>query len=206
MIKNIVFDIGNVLVEYNSQECAKKMGISIQRVNQAHDILVKEKTTKKKIYREYLNGNVVVEEILQYLKKEYPNFEKEFDILLLKEISKDAVIEIKEHTNLLKELSNQYHIYLLSNIVKETFENIQEKLDFLNHIQGGIYSYQEHVSKPERKIYEILIKKYQLTPSETIFIDDKEKNVEVANNMGMIGIQYQKGITNLREKLGGLLE
>lgn len=200
MIKNIVFDIGDVLVGYNPEKYIKQNDMKIERVNKANDILIKDNN-----WREYLNGNIKVEKLVQYFEERYPELKKEFKVLLLKKYNKYILYEVKANTTLLKELSNKYHIYLLSNITKETFENIKIEYDFMQYIKGGVYSYQEHLSKPEPKIYQKLIEKYQLNPSETIYIDDRKKNIEISKKLGMIGIQYEEGIS-LKEKLGGILD
>lgn len=200
MVKNIVFDIGDVLVEYSPEKYVRKIGISQLSLNKANDILIKDKR-----WREYLNGNIEVNKLLLYFKEENPELEKEFEILLLKEHNGNILHEINENTNLLKELSEKYQIYLLSNITKETFESIQEQFDFVHYIKGGVYSYIEHISKPEKKIYETLIERYQLNSNETIYIDDRKKNIEAINDTGIIGIQYKKG-KSLRKELGGILD
>ena len=57
--------------------------------------------------------------------------------------------------------------------------NINEIFD------GGIYSYQEHLIKPDYNIYNLLLRKFNLNKTETIFFDDKEKNVIAANKVGI---------------------
>ena len=121
MIKNIVFDIGAVLVGYNPNDYAVKNNMSIDKLNKAHDILVHTKE-----WREYLDGNIENQEILDNLIKNNPEFSDEYKLLILKENNEHITYEIKENTKLLKELSNEYNIYLLSNITKETMESFKE--------------------------------------------------------------------------------
>ena len=199
MIKNIVFDIGAVLVGYNPNDYAVKNNMSIDKLNKAHDILVH---TKER--REYLDGNIENQEILDNLIKNNPEFSDEYKLLILKENNEHITYEIKENTKLLKELSNEYNIYLLSNITKETMESFKEIYDFVKNTKGGVYSYEAHIGKPNRKIYDLLFSKYNLNPNECIFIDDKLHNIEMANELGMIGIQYTN-YNKLVKKLGGKL-
>ncbi len=199
MIKNIVFDIGAVLVGYNPNDYAVKNNMSIDKLNKAHDILVHTKE-----WREYLDGNIENQEILDNLIKNNPEFSDEYKLLILKENNEHITYEIKENTKLLKELSNEYNIYLLSNITKETMESFKEIYDFVKNTKGGVYSYEAHIGKPNRKIYDLLFSKYNLNPNECIFIDDKLHNIEMANELGMIGIQYTN-YNELVKKLGGKL-
>ena len=75
-----------------------------------------------------------------------------------------------------------------------------EKFEFRNKIQGGIYSFKEHISKPDKRIFESLINAYSINPEETVYIDDKEKNIATANELGFRGIQC-KLEDNLEELL-----
>lgn len=55
----------------------------------------------------------------------------------------------------------------------------------LEDFDGGAYSFQEHLKKPNPAFFEVLLNHYRLDPSETIFFDDREKNVVAAQNLGM---------------------
>ncbi len=200
MIKNIVFDIGAVLVGYNPNNYAVKNNISVDNLNKAHDILVHTKE-----WREYLDGNIQNKEILDNLIKNNPEFSDEYKLLLLKENTEYITYQIKENTKLLNELSNKYNIYLLSNITKETMESFKEIYNFVEDTKGGVYSYEAHIGKPNKKIYDLLFSKYSLKPNECIFIDDKLRNVEKANELGMRGILYTN-YKNLINELGGILD
>lgn len=199
MTKNIIFDIGGVLVNYYPDEYIQKLGMNINKIEEANQILIKD--TK---WREYLNGNIKVEEMLRFFAKEHYELRKEYEILLQKDHQPNILYEIKQNTQILTQLSKKYDIYLLSNITKETFESIQEKFPFAKYINGGVYSYQEHISKPEKKIYQILLDRYSINPNETIYIDDKIKNVKIAVEMKMNGIHYKED-TDLKDQLGGYL-
>lgn len=189
MIKNFIFDIGDVLVSYSSTLYAANHGISADKLEKANQILIKEN-----MWRKYLNGLAKVNKLLDYLIKSYPNYTEEFKILLERKYQSELFFLIEENVKLLKQLKEQGHaIYLLSNITKETLEVINENYDFVKWVDGGVFSYQEHISKPNKEIYTTLLSRYSLIPKETIFIDDRKKNVEVANELGMIGIQYEKG-------------
>ena len=69
---------------------------------------------------------------------------------------------------------------------------------------GGILSYTEHMIKPDREIYDLLVERYNLTPSKTVFIDDTPVNVEAAKNYGWKGIVFKdyKQVKEELEELG----
>lgn len=198
MIKNIVFDIGDVLIDFNPYKYADRIGVSSVRVNEANTILIRSEE-----WRKYLDGNILLEDLIQHFIGKYPEYEREFKLVLEKDDVKESIFEITENVELLKKLSKDYNIYLLSNIAKESLECISEKYNFVTYVKGGVYSYKVHVSKPNKEIYKILLNKYNITPEETIYIDDKEKNVEMARKLKMIGITY-KG-KSIIEEIGGIL-
>lgn len=195
MIKNIVFDIGGVLIEYEYSFYANK--ISMPQLKEIEKIIVKEPQ-----WREYLNGKLKVGELVRYLENKYPTRKKEINIWLGKEYQKEFIFLIEENIKILQELKQMhYNIYLLSNLTKETFEILEEQYQITKRVTGAIYSYQENCSKPDKKIYQILLERYQLNPKETLFIDDAKKNVEVAQALGMIGIQYQDNLKKEIQKI-----
>ena len=63
--------------------------------------------------------------------------------------------------------------------------------DFLMDFNGGAYSFIEHERKPHKEIYLKLINKYDLNPSESVFFDDRLKNVLSARDLGMQAIEFK---------------
>ena len=74
--------------------------------------------------------------------------------------------------------------------------------DFFKYFEGGIISAEAKASKPDSRIYKILIDKYSLVPEECLFIDDLEINVKAAEQTGMKGLITfgQIGISDEIEK------
>ena len=93
---------------------------------------------------------------------------------------------IKANFEYIKNLKKKgYRLYLLTNITEDSYNYIKNLIDINKIFDGGIYSYQEHLIKPDYDIYNLLINKFNLNKSETIFFDDKEKNVIAANEVGI---------------------
>lgn len=89
---------------------------------------------------------------------------------------------------------------LLSNFHDLAFKHVTKKYDFFSDFDGGVVSYEENMLKPENEIYKHIIKKYELEPSECIFIDDTKENVDGAVENGLYGI-YLKNLETLEEEL-----
>jgi putative hydrolase of the HAD superfamily len=96
-----------------------------------------------------------------------------------------------------------YKIYILSNIPIDFLKNMQSKEfsskllsqnypDILKESDGQIYSCNEHLAKPDVKIYLRLLKKFNLDPKESVFIDDTIKNIEGAEKAGILGVLCKK--------------
>ena len=79
-------------------------------------------------------------------------------------------------------------VLYLSNYSKHTMESNPGALDFLPYMDGGIFSCDVRINKPDPRIYQLLIDKYNLDPGTCIYIDDKQTNVDVAVGLGMKGI------------------
>ena len=105
----------------------------------------------------------------------------------------------------IKELKQKgYGVYYLSNMPAVAIRDCADDLKFIEETDGGILSYREQIIKPEPAIYRLLMERYDLRPEECVFLDDSEKNIKTACDLGMHGILFQnkaQACENLR-KLG----
>ena len=92
-------------------------------------------------------------------------------------------IENLEYIKTLKEKG--YRLYLLTNITEDSYNYISSSINIREIFDGGIYAYNEHSVKQNQDTYNLLVDKFGLNKEETIFFDDKEKNVIAANKMGL---------------------
>ena len=97
-----------------------------------------------------------------------------------------------------------YHVYILSNYATYTLEKTEEELTFLKYVDGAVFSCQVKQIKPEPDIYQTLIKRYNLDPQKSVFLDDRKENCEAARKQGIHAIQFEsfKQATAELEKLG----
>lgn len=92
-------------------------------------------------------------------------------------------IENLEYIKTLKEKG--YRLYLLTNITENSYNYISSSINIREIFDGGIYAYNEYSVKQNQDTYNLLIDKFGLNKEETIFFDDKEKNVNMANKIGI---------------------
>ena len=82
-------------------------------------------------------------------------------------------------------------MYVLSNYGKNSFEINSPTYDFLKYVDGMVISYEICELKPDKAIYEHLLNKYDLKPEESVFIDDRQINVDGAVNCNIYGILFE---------------
>jgi 2-haloacid dehalogenase len=88
----------------------------------------------------------------------------------------------------------------LSNMEPSTFAARRTRFAFMDWFDGFVISGVEGVAKPDRRIFQILLRRYRLEPATTVFIDDSAANVEAASGLGMIAVRY----TSARQLRGQL--
>jgi putative hydrolase of the HAD superfamily len=81
-----------------------------------------------------------------------------------------------------------FKLYYLSNFPLDIFDEVRAGYYFFRYFDGGLISAEAKSSKPDKRIYEILIERYSLLPEECLFIDDLEANVISARTFGMKGL------------------
>ncbi len=186
MIKNIVFDIGNVLFDFKPKEYILKFGYDKKISDFLEEIIF-----KSKFWIESDRGRYTIDNLRDILTNENSEYSKQINEVLKPDWVKMHVIkpESIEYLKYIKEKG--YKVYLLSNISKEAYEYISS-FEFFKIIDGGTYSYQINICKPQKDIYLDLLGKYDLSANETIFIDDNVNNIKTANNLGIHGIVFNE--------------
>jgi epoxide hydrolase-like predicted phosphatase len=100
--------------------------------------------------------------------------------------------EVESTVELIRELKAKgYKLYVLSNMWKEYIEYLR-KLSVFDYFDYQVVSCEIHLGKPDPKIYEYLLECCKLNPAETIFIDDRKDNVEVAAEMGIVPFHFDR--------------
>ena len=190
MIKNIIFDIGGVLVDFIPKRYLKYIGLSDEESELFNNIIFWGKE-----WFEYSSGKYDVNKTKEILLKNYPPYANKINKIITNIDYNYILFEKYDTAQYLKQLKNEgYKIYLLSDLSIDGY-NYNKKFDFFNYIDGGVYSFEVGSTKPNEVNYKTLLNKYNLIPNETIFIDDNINNITAGNKLGIIGILY----TNLKQ-------
>jgi len=124
--------------------------------------------------------------------KKYPEYKEAIEVFYGRFLEMiDSVHQ--ENVNLALKLKQKgYPIYLLSNFPGDQFEKYRLQNSFLDEFDDRIISGDVGLAKPDIKIYQLAIKKFNLNPEESLFIDDKIENTKGAEQVGIKTIQLQK--------------
>ena len=87
--------------------------------------------------------------------------------------------------------SGKYKVVALTNWSHETFPIARKRFEFLNWFDGIVVSGDEKTRKPFNDIYEITLKRFNIIPEKSVFIDDNLRNIDAANNLGINGILFK---------------
>ncbi|MGN1148539.1 MAG: HAD family hydrolase [Lachnospiraceae bacterium] len=184
MIRTIIFDIGNVLALFSWQEHFASFGYDSDTLKK-----LGKATALSPDWNEYDLGNLTNEEILERFIKNDPSIEKE-----LRESLKNVhgiLTRLDYAIPWIEELKGKgYQVLYLSNFSEIAFRDCAHAIDFIPHMDGGIFSCKVHLTKPDPAIYKLLLEQYHLVPEECVFLDDMERNVEAAKALGIHGIHF----------------
>lgn len=193
MIKNIIFDLGNVLIKYSPESFLEK---NVKKERQEKFIATVFKSKEwLELDRGTLSYEDAIEKFAEIIPEDRENLEK-----LFKNNIMDCLAPIEKNIEILKKLKKKgYNLFVLSNFHRPAFEQVQKEWEFFDEFDGGVISCYCHLLKPNQRIYELLLARYGLIPEETLFIDDTKINVEKAEKIGMGGIYLD--LPEMLEKL-----
>lgn len=198
MIRNIIFDIGKVLVSYEPTAYMERLGLdeaAIKAINEAMfenewwDLSDQGLGTPDELLEKFIAGAPEYETQIREIHQTVGETIELYPYVM------DWILELKERG---------YHLYILSNYSENMRNQTEHKLKFLPLMDGVVFSYACKLLKPQKEIYLHLMDEYWLEPQESIFIDDRPENIKGAEAVGISGIHfttYEKAKTELDEML-----
>lgn len=172
-MKNLVFDMGNVLIEWNSEKILQAITDDIKLQN-----LLRKEVFETGLWVQTDEGVKTREEMIEIVTakigEEYRNEITQLSRYWYKYVDiytkvQDRIIELSK---------NGYNIYILSNTAYTFYDLVKEGyLPVTSIAKGIVLSCEERVLKPNEKIYNILLERYNLDPHDTMFFDDLPENI-----------------------------
>lgn len=192
MIKNIVLDMGNVLMNYDPNLPLKQFCINEEDRALIHEYLFKGP--------EWIAGDLGImgnEQRYETVSKKLPE--------RLHKALKDCVYRWQESMMPIEEAEafvqfvkdKGYKLYILSN-ASDAFYEYFPRFAPLDFFDGIVVSSDIHMIKPDEKIYRYLLEKYELQPKECLFIDDRLENVWAAQKVGMEAVCYHDNFDEIK--------
>lgn len=197
-IKNIVFDFGGVLLDWNPRYFYRTFFWDENEMEHfLANICTDEWNAEQDRGRSFSEG-------VKLLQSQHPEYRNAIQLYSDKweEMLKS---ELPDGVKLLRELKDRdYRIWGLTNWSAETIQIAYRKHDFFQLFDGIVVSGEEKLIKPDRRIYEVLLDRYKLHAGESVFIDDNHANIKTAQELGFKAILFDN-ITNVREQLAAVL-
>ncbi|MBQ8952291.1 MAG: HAD family phosphatase [Eubacterium sp.] len=198
MIRNVVFDVGMVLADFRFREYMSDLGFDKETI---------EELSEKVVFSDYWklmdNGLVNDGEAKEHFISELPQYEKEMNLFW--DNIDNIIREYDYSEELVKELKAKgFKVYVLSNYPEKQADMHWPKFKFLPHTDGYLISSKEKMMKPDPEFYRLLEKRFGVDLTESVFVDDREENVEAARALGMTGIVF-KGFDDLKNKLKAII-
>lgn len=184
MIKNVILDMGNVLLDYNPEVSLNKFCSS-----EAEKEIIRKELFCGEEWIWGDSGKIKNVELFDLVKKHVPeenwtalkNCCEQWDICMVPiSGAKDFCEELK---------AKGFGIFVLSN-ASDLFYKYFERLLPLDFFDGIVVSSDIKIIKPARECYEYILKKYNLRAGECLFVDDRAQNVDAAKSVGMCGFQF----------------
>ena len=185
MINTVIFDMGNVLIDFRWKALYMEMGLTGEKLEK-----MAAATVLDPVWSEFDRGYWTDEQMLAAFIQNAPELEKElkdffynrFTGLLKKFDYTDEWIERLRKSG--------YKVYILSNFSRKAMEECADELDYIDRTDGAVISYKVNMIKPDPGIYRYLLDRFDVKPEEAVFIDDTAVNVEAARQLGINGIVF----------------
>lgn len=185
MITTIIFDMGNVLINFRWKELFHEMGLEGERFER-----MKNATVYDPVWNEFDIGYWTDDMMEEAFIKNAPDLENE-----IKDMMHDrfpGLLKKFDYTDewLDRIKAKGYRILILSNFSAKAFRDCADELDYVSKADEAVISYKVHMIKPDPKIYEYMIEKCNVVPEESVFIDDTVDNINAARSFGINTILF----------------
>ncbi len=182
-LKNIIFDFGGVLIDWNPVYLYQKVFKTEEEAKYfLENICRYDWNLLQDEGRSLAEGTLL-------LQKKFPEYTHEIALYYgrWEEMLGGTFVE---NTKLIKPLKERYKVYGLTNWSAETLPLAMNRYDFFHDLDGIVVSGEEKIVKPDRRLYEILLERYDLRAEESLFIDDNAANIETARVLGFHVVHF----------------
>ena len=192
-IKNIVFDVGNVLVVWDPVEIIRSYYADLPAPEALAEEIFKHPT-----WYALNTGEITEAEALAAYAKRLRLPSEDLEQLMVH--AKASLVLIEGSLDILKRAHQaNYALFALTDNTVDILAHLKQRYDFWDLFQGIVSSADVGCLKPNPAIYHHLLQTYGLKPSETVFIDDLDHNIAGAKDVGMDGFVFENPASCLQE-------
>lgn len=187
-IKAILFDIGEVLLEINSNNFFESLNLPPS--SEVSDFL------DSKLHHDFEKGRVTADDFLCELSHNL-----KIDGLSRIQVAWNSIInrEVSGIKSLLNQLSESYQLYCLTNTNSIHHDHFMTKFDIFQLFDEIYASHELGFRKPESSAYHLAIEKMGAMPNEVLFFDDRIENIKAAREVGLVAFQVSRSATRIKE-------
>lgn len=202
VIKAVLFDIGDVILDDGYVKGIRLFEIDKNITNGklyyvAHDLAP---------WKDFTRGKLSEKKYWQEVKTKAKNHLKiMIDIQKLRQYVINNMVYHPEVVDYISKIKKKYKTGIVSNFAKEWFHFFAKKYDFSRYFDVVSISGMTGIRKPEKAAFDYALRKLKIKPQEAVFIDDKQKYTDIAQQYGMIGIKFEN-VKKLKKDLGEILE
>ena len=184
MIRNIVFDFGGVLVDWNPEYLFKDVFSDRSELDHFLENICTPDWNEKQ------DAGRSLSEAILTLQERHPEYQDEIR-LYYDEWTTMLGGPREQNVALLKPLKMNYRLFGLTNWSAETFPIAYDLYPLFQEFEGIVISGVERLAKPHERIYMLLMKRHSMTAADSLFIDDNERNIRVADDLGFHTIHLE---------------
>jgi len=194
LIRNIIFDLGNVLLKFEPEKFLLRFTNNLDYINEFIS-----KVIHTKIWLKLDKGLLTVAKAREIFISQHLGDKDMINLFFDNWL--EMFIPIKRNVEILYLLKdNKYKLYILSNFMMEVYSYVKSRYDFFSLFDGQIISGEKNVIKPDIEIYKLLLNQYNLIANECVFIDDVIGFLRPAKKLGINTIWHRPN-TDLKEEL-----
>ena len=180
MIKNIIFDFGDIFINLDKEATYREMAkLGVSKIT----------PQMIQVYQEYEKGLMETSDFINYFSSSFPILNKDL-IFACNAVLLDFPVN---RLRFLQEIahSEKYRLFLLSNTNDLHITSVKNSVgipfftEFKNCFEQFYLSHEINLRKPDKEIYEFVLNLNQLIPEETLFVDDLKENTDAARSLGI---------------------
>lgn len=184
MIRNVIFDLGGVLLEWKPNEVLARWSAVVEKQQ-----LIRAAVMGTSDWLAFDRGDLSEPEVIGRIQARTGLTSEEITAYL--DTVRDSLVAVPDVVALLEEAKDHgVGLYCLSNMPASVFSHVHRRYTFWNQFEGIVVSGDVRMVKPDRAIFEYILARHALKAHETLFIDDLPQNVEAAKAIGFDGLIF----------------